>query len=84
MDFATNWLLPDKLPMERIYLTSGRIESSAAFNLFLRNPFGYGPGVVPNFDDVIVAKTALQATGANLEAEYVTPTFSVARSNCTR
>lgn len=52
-------------------LTSGRVETSAAFNLFLHNPFGYGPGVVPNFDDVMIAKTALQTTGANLEGDYV-------------
>ncbi|SDP25285.1 hypothetical protein SAMN04487914_106118 [Arthrobacter sp. ok909] len=52
-------------------LTSGRVESSAAFNLFLHNPFGYGPGVAPNSEDVFIAKTALQATGVNLEGDYV-------------
>lgn len=52
-------------------LTSGRVESSAALNLFLHNPIGYGPGVVPNFEDVVIAKTALQTTGANLEGDYV-------------
>lgn len=52
-------------------LTSGRVESSAAFNLFLNRPFGYGPGVAPNIHDVTIAKTALQETGANLEGVYV-------------
>ncbi|QDG68079.1 hypothetical protein NIBR502772_19375 [Pseudarthrobacter sp. NIBRBAC000502772] len=52
-------------------LASGRIETSAAWNLLLNRPIGYGPGVVPNTEDVLVAKSALQATGVNLDSTYV-------------
>jgi hypothetical protein len=52
-------------------LTSGRVDRRPPFNLFHHHPFGYGPAVVPNFDDVTIAKTALAATGANLEGDYV-------------
>ncbi|MFJ6355770.1 hypothetical protein [Pseudarthrobacter oxydans] len=52
-------------------LTSGRIETSAAWNLFLNRPLGYGPGVAPNTEDVMVAKSALQTTGVNLDGTYV-------------
>ncbi|BCW55709.1 hypothetical protein StoSoilB19_30830 [Arthrobacter sp. StoSoilB19] len=52
-------------------IASGRVESSAAFDLFAQRPWGYGPGVTPNTEDVLVAKTALQGTGANLDGQYI-------------
>jgi hypothetical protein len=44
-------------------LLSGRVENSAAFQLFINRPIGYGPGVVPNTDDILTGLAGLATRG---------------------
>ena len=52
-------------------LASGRVEWNAAFGFFVNRPFGFGPGVHPNFRDINLGKESLAGTGADLNGQYV-------------
>lgn len=47
-------------------LAGGRQEWAAAFALFARSPMGFGPGIVPNADDIATAKQGLSTIGGDI------------------
>lgn len=52
-------------------VAGGRQEWAAAVALFRENPLGFGPGVVPNPEDISVGKAGLATIGANVESYHV-------------
>ncbi|TFD66568.1 hypothetical protein [Cryobacterium gelidum] len=52
-------------------LVGGRQEWAAAVALFRQSPLGFGPGVVPNPEDVAVGKRGLEAIGANEDSYHI-------------
>ncbi len=53
-------------------LTGGRPELGAAFALILRQPWGYGSGVLPSGTDLAVAKNGMHALNYDPNNGYVT------------
>lgn len=52
-------------------LLGGRPELTASVALFQHRPLGYGLGVVPNRDDVVLAKDAMARVGISAQNGYV-------------
>lgn len=50
---------------------AGRVEYGATWALFLANPLGLGPGVVPSLTDVEIGKGGLAALGVGADDDYV-------------
>lgn len=53
-------------------LAGGRVESAAAWALFIERPIGLGPGVLPTVHDVLVGQAALVQRGVAIDGDYVT------------
>ncbi|MCL3861297.1 hypothetical protein [Actinotalea sp. K2] len=52
-------------------LTGGRPEIAASWALVQARPYGYGSGVAPNLDDILVAKTGMASIGYQPNNGYV-------------
>jgi hypothetical protein len=52
-------------------LLGGRPEAGATVGLLTDQPFGYGSGLIPNLDDILVAKTGMSAIGYDPNNGYV-------------
>jgi hypothetical protein len=52
-------------------LLGGRPEAGATFGLLTDRPWGYGSGITPNLDDILVAKTGMDAIGYAPNNGYV-------------
>lgn len=52
-------------------ILGGRPEAGATFGLLSDQPLGYGSGLVPNLDDILVAKTGMSAIGYDPNNGYV-------------
>ncbi|KQQ93917.1 hypothetical protein ASF62_06980 [Leifsonia sp. Leaf325] len=52
-------------------LLGGRPEAAASFALFQAHPWGFGAGVQPNLDDILVAKTGMASIGYQPNNGYV-------------
>ena len=61
----------DQLATSGSLIAGGRQEWAASLMLFVKNPLGYGTGVIPHVEDVNVAKTGLITLGANPDSQYI-------------
>jgi len=52
-------------------ILGGRPESGAAWALFHDRPLGFGPGIVPNLDDIMTAKSGMASLGYDPDNGYV-------------